>query len=210
MEFSEESYARSKIYSNSDVLVITPKYKILDYSRLSPLVNYPNIMVDEDGNIGLMKIYPWTHVPMPIIDPDTKTPIIISAMVLYIDNDEVGVDCSTIYNSNICKFSYDTFTNLVSKDSIKDAEVSVNKESFAVQNDHIYRVGDIVDLGSNDLYCGPNYTGKIVSFYSTEGSLGGEQINIRLDCSSNGGSNLCNIDEYAISANYSFKLHENE
>lgn len=200
-----DSYQCSKIYSDSDLLKITPKF-LYDFSELQPVVGDPNILVDDTGEVQCLYIYPWTTVKIPIIDPNDKTKKDIESKILSIENGEVTVDMSLPYHSNIQIISYDSFAELITNFK-GGADVSVSKESFAVYDNRIYKEGDIIDLVPYNT-AGTGYTGRILDFNENKGNMRATDLTImRLDCSIYGHINIQRFRDFDISGLYKIKLH---
>ena len=125
-----DSYQCSKIYSDSDVLKITPKF-LYNFSELQPVVGDPNILVDNTGTVQCLYVYPWTTVKIPIVDPSDKTKKDVESKILSIEDGDVTVDMSLPYHSNIQIVPYNYFAELITNFK-GGADVSVSKESFAV------------------------------------------------------------------------------
>lgn len=201
-----DSYQCSKIYSDSDVLKITPKF-LYDFSELQPVVGDPNILVDNTGAVQCLYVYPWTTVKIPIIDPSDKTKKDVESKILSIEDGDVTVDMSLPYHSNIQIISYDSFAELITNFK-GGADVSVSKESFVVCDNRIYKEGDIIDLvPDNKIITG--YTGRILDFIKNDNGRTSYLTAMRLDCSTCGHMNIERFNDSDISAMYKIELHSN-
>lgn len=203
-----DSYQCSKIYSDSDVLKITPKF-LYDFSELQPVVGDPNILVDNTGAVQCLYVYPWTTVKIPIVDPSDKTKKDVESKILSIEDGEVTVDMSLPYHSNIQVIPYNSFAELITNFK-GGADVSVSKESFAVCDNRIYREGDIIDLvPDNKIKIITGYTGRILDFIKNDNGRTSYLTAMRLDCSTCGHMCIERFNDSDISAMYKIELHSN-
>ena len=201
-----DSYQCSKICLNSDVLKITPKF-FYDLSELQPVVGDPNILVDNTGAVQCLYVYPWTTVKIPIVDPSDKTKKDVESKILSIEDGEVTVDMSLPYHSNIQVIPYDSFAELITNFK-GGTDVSVSKESFAVCDHRVYKVGDIIDLVPyNNIIT--KYTGRILDFYENDIDCTATLSTMKLDCSAYGRMCVKGFNDSDISAMYKIELHSN-
>lgn len=202
-----DSYQCSKICSNNDVLKITPKF-LYDLSNLQPVVGDPNILVDDTGAVQCLYIYPWTTIKVPIIDPNDKIKKDVESKILSIEDGDVTVDMSLPYHRNIQVIPYNSFAKLITNFK-EGVDVSINKESFAVYNNKIFKAGDIIDLVPYDTNR-TSYTGRILDFDENIGDMRATSLTtMKLDCSTYGHVDVKTFRDFDISGLYKIKLHSN-
>ena len=203
------SYQKSKIYSNSDVLKIIPKY-LYDLDRLQPVIKDPSTLVNNEGEVQCKYIYPWMTVPVPIIDPNDKKKKNVISKVLSTVDGRITIDASLPYYGNIREFTYESFADIIT-DFTGGVDVSVSKESFAIYENEVFRKGDIIDLVPYNESNSPSYTGRILDF--DENKIGDTCVmsptTMRLDCSTYGQVDIQTFSNFDISSLYKIRLHSN-
>lgn len=131
----------------------------------------------------------------------------VESKILSIEDGEVTVDMSLPYHSNIQVIPYDSFAELITNFK-GGADVSISKESFAVCDNRIYKVGDIIDLVPyNEIIT--KYTGRILDFYENDIDCTATLSTMKIDCSAYGRMCVKGFDNDDISALYKIELHSN-